>query len=113
MDDVFGVPWVGRSYHTRRARREAILTLDVARSGGKAKVFKLEASNLLAVSWDIGSISMIISLHPRRNTDGCIRDHDMYGPAGPTAFWKSHDGIEEKKPARRHSPMTRFTMPMY
>ncbi len=113
MDDVFRVPWVSHYTYYSRSKRKSILTLDVARSGGKAKVSKLEASNLLVVSWDTGSISMFINFNPRQHADGCNRDHDMYGPAGPTAFWKSHDGIEEKKPARRHSPMTRFTMPLY
>lgn len=26
------------------------------------------------------------------------RDYDVHGPAGPTAFWKSHDGVEKRQP---------------
>lgn len=26
-----------------------------------------------------------------------IRDYDMHGPAGPTAFWKTSDEVEEEK----------------
>ena len=29
-------------------------------------------------------------------TDTCInRDYDIHGPAGPTAFWKESDDLEE------------------
>ena len=48
---------------------------------------------------------------PSTNTQ--LRDYDEHGPAGPTSFWKIHDGIEEKKHPSHHSPMTQFTMPMY
>ena len=27
-------------------------------------------------------------------------DFDEHGPAGPTAFWKSHDGIEEHETSK-------------
>lgn len=26
-----------------------------------------------------------------------IRDYDVHGPAGPTAFWKESDELEEEK----------------
>lgn len=40
------------------------------------------------------------------------KDFDEHGPAGPTAFWKSHDGIEETKPAKTQG-WNQFTMPLY
>lgn len=27
----------------------------------------------------------------------CVRDYDMHGPAGPTAFWKLTDELAEEK----------------
>ncbi|KAL6717813.1 hypothetical protein ACLMJK_003898 [Lecanora helva] len=41
------------------------------------------------------------------------KNYDEHGPAGPTSFWKIRDGIEEETRPRPHSPMTRFTIPMY
>jgi hypothetical protein len=26
-----------------------------------------------------------------------VRDYDIHGPAGPTAFWKESDELEEEK----------------
>ncbi|KAK4692459.1 hypothetical protein P7C71_g4749, partial [Lecanoromycetidae sp. Uapishka_2] len=42
------------------------------------------------------------------------KNHDIHGPAGPTAFWKSHDGIEEQKarPMTGHGVQL-FTVPLY
>lgn len=40
------------------------------------------------------------------------KDFDEHGPAGPTAFWKSHDGIEKKRPACTHG-WNHFTVPSY
>ncbi|KAF6220811.1 hypothetical protein HO133_002491 [Letharia lupina] len=40
------------------------------------------------------------------------KDFDEHGPAGPTAFWKSHDGIEAKKPSNTHG-WNQFTVPSY
>lgn len=40
------------------------------------------------------------------------KDLDEHGPAGPTAFWKSHDGVEAQKPGVTHG-WNQFTMPLY
>lgn len=37
-------------------------------------------------------------MQARRNTDQTTmfnRDYDIHGPAGPTAFWKENDSLEE------------------
>ncbi|CAD6587985.1 MAG: hypothetical protein ASARMPREDX12_003069 [Alectoria sarmentosa] len=40
------------------------------------------------------------------------KNFDEHGPAGPTAFWKSYDGREGKKPATTHG-WNQFTVPSY
>ena len=55
--------------------------------------------------WGIGltsKISFFLSLIlisrqcTQRLTNGMIdRDYDIHGPAGPTAFWKENDDLEE------------------
>jgi hypothetical protein len=57
------------------------------------------------VCWGTGLTSKIsLFLYPiltlrhatQRLTEGTIdRDYDIHGPAGPTAFWKENDDLEE------------------
>ena len=42
-----------------------------------------------------------------------FRDYDVHGPAGPTAFWKSHDGIEmEKRPSYQNNGLYALRVPL-
>jgi hypothetical protein len=38
----------------------------------------------------------------------CCRDYDMHGPAGPTAFWKESDELEEEKGVGGSGPLSYF-----
>lgn len=70
-----------------------------ARRAGALKVFKLAGSAAREEFLGIGSTSKhsLFPLLPQlANTNSpSIRDYDIRGPAGPTAFWKISDDIED------------------
>lgn len=70
------------------------------RSDGGLRACRLEGSGRLEACWAIGSISTVLSLEAVldvKDTDERARDYDIHGPAGPTAFWKESDELEEEK----------------
>lgn len=70
-----------------------------AKNDGDPKVCKLVDCAQPGVYWGTGSISKDCLIHGCRKTTDIVlaRDYDIHGPAGPTAFWKESDDLEEEK----------------
>ena len=71
-----------------------------ARNDGGLKEFRSVVCAQLGVCWGTGSTSMEnfqIRLSRGLADTFAARDYDIHGPAGPTAFWKESDELEEEK----------------
>ena len=108
----------------------------MARSGGEAKAYRLAGSSLREGYWGFGSIGsstqvfspivdaftmwlpFILTFATNNSKDvvrqmlNLHRNFDEHGPAGPTAFWKSYDGVEVQKPRQDHD-LHALHMPLY